>query len=52
LDEESASAAACALNTTNNLGLIYKGQGRMVEAEEIYVRTLRGYEKAWRLEHT
>ncbi|KAK6071700.1 NB-ARC and TPR domain protein [Seiridium cupressi] len=35
-----------------NLGLLYADQGKMREAEEIYLRALRGYEKAWGLEHT
>ena len=39
------------LNTVNNLGLLYKAQGKMVEAEEMYVRALRGYEKAVGKDH-
>src|SRR5437764_15068417 len=34
------------LSTVNNLGLLYKNQGKMVDAEEMYQRALRGYEKA------
>ncbi|KAL9591387.1 MAG: hypothetical protein Q9179_007775, partial [Wetmoreana sp. 5 TL-2023] len=40
------------LGTVNNLGNFYKAQGKMAEAEEMYMRALRGYEKAWGLEHT
>ncbi len=40
------------LNTVNNLGLLYADQGKMAEAEEMYMRALRGYEKAWGLECT
>jgi tetratricopeptide (TPR) repeat protein len=31
-----------ALNTVNSLGNLYKDQGKMAEAEELYVRALRG----------
>ena len=34
------------LNTVNNLGNLYKDQGKMAEAEAIYMRALKGYEKA------
>jgi tetratricopeptide (TPR) repeat protein len=34
------------LNTVNNLGFLYADQGKMDEAEEMYVRALQGYEKA------
>ena len=34
------------LDTVNNLGILYWKQGRMKEAEEMYVRALRGYEEA------
>jgi tetratricopeptide (TPR) repeat protein len=40
------------LDTVNNLGNLYKNQGKMVEAEEMYMRALEGYEKAWGAEHT
>jgi hypothetical protein len=40
------------LAMVNNLGLLYANQGKMAEAEEMYVRALRGYEKAWGPEHT
>jgi hypothetical protein len=33
------------LGTVNNLGLLYADQGKMAEAEAMYVRALRGYEK-------
>jgi Tfp pilus assembly protein PilF len=31
------------LDTVNNLGALYYGQGKMAEAEEMYMRALRGY---------
>jgi tetratricopeptide (TPR) repeat protein len=34
------------LDTINNLGLLYHDQGKMEEAEKIYLRGLKGYEKA------
>jgi Tfp pilus assembly protein PilF len=34
------------LDTVNNLGLLYKNQGKMKEAEEMYVRALKGKEEA------
>ncbi|KAF1817833.1 uncharacterized protein K489DRAFT_303975, partial [Dissoconium aciculare CBS 342.82] len=40
------------LDTVNNLGNLYSNQGKMAEAEEMYVRALRGKEKAWGAEHT
>jgi tetratricopeptide (TPR) repeat protein len=39
------------LDTANNLGLLYKNQGKMVRAEDMYVRALRGYEKAVGKDH-
>ncbi|KAL5331173.1 hypothetical protein ACEPPN_000702 [Leptodophora sp. 'Broadleaf-Isolate-01'] len=35
-----------------NLGLLYANQSKLVEAEVMYQRALRGYEKAWGPEHT
>ena len=35
------------LDTLNNLGSLYKDQGKMAEAEEIYRRALDGKEKVW-----
>ena len=32
------------LNTVNNLGILYADQGKMVEAETMYVRALQGYQ--------
>ncbi len=40
------------LNTINNLGALYKNQGKLAEAEKMYLRALDGYEKAWGPEHT
>ena len=34
------------LNTVNNLGGLYKDQGRLDDAEAMYERALQGYEKA------
>ena len=31
------------LDTVNNLGLLYAHQGKMAEAEAMYVRALQGY---------
>jgi hypothetical protein len=39
------------LSTVNNLGILYADQGKIVEAEEMYVRALRGYEKAVGKDH-
>ena len=39
------------LNTVNNLGLLYKNQGKMKEAEEMLLRALRGYGEAWGAKH-
>ena len=36
----------------HQLGGLYSDQGRMKEAEEMYVRALAGYEKVWDAEHT
>jgi len=33
-------------DTINNLGILYKNQGKLVEAEQMYQRTLHSYEKA------
>jgi tetratricopeptide (TPR) repeat protein len=40
------------LDTINNLGRLYAYQGRLAEAETMYIRALRGKEKAWGSEHT
>ncbi|KAF1823901.1 uncharacterized protein K489DRAFT_297584, partial [Dissoconium aciculare CBS 342.82] len=40
------------LDTVNNLGILYKSQGKLAEAEEMYLRALGGFEKAWGAEHT
>src|SRR5882762_3106156 len=39
------------LDTVNNLGLLYKSQGKLDEAEKMYQRALQGYEKALGLEN-
>jgi tetratricopeptide (TPR) repeat protein len=43
---------ASTLDTVNNLGLLYRNQGKMKEAEEMYVRALEGKEEAWGPKHT
>jgi tetratricopeptide (TPR) repeat protein len=40
------------LNTVGNLGLLYKTQGRLKEAEAMYQRALEGKEKALGPDHT
>jgi tetratricopeptide (TPR) repeat protein len=40
------------LSTVNNLGNLYRDQGKMDKAERMYRRALQGYEKAWGPEHT
>ncbi len=40
------------LNAAFNLGFLYSDQGKMKEAEEMYLRALTGFEKAWGPEHT
>ena len=37
--------------TVNNLGSLYKDQGKMEEAEDMYLRALAEYEKGWGPEH-
>ncbi|OAQ58796.1 kinesin light chain [Pochonia chlamydosporia 170] len=36
----------------HNLGLLYADQGKLQEAKEMYLRALRGKEKAWGPDHT
>src|SRR6266480_5862816 len=38
------------LDTVNNLGLLYADQGKLAEAEKMYIRALQGYEDALGLE--
>ena len=40
------------LRTVNNLGVLYKSQGKLAEAEEMYSRALKGKEKALGADHT
>ena len=44
-------SALNALNTINNLGVLYADQGKHAEAEEMYQRALDEYEKAWSSDH-
>ena len=39
-------------NAFHNIGDLYAHQGKMTEAEKMYQRALKGYEKAWGPEHT
>lgn len=39
------------LSTVNNLGNLYRDQGKLKEAEQIYMRALAGYEKALGPDH-
>jgi tetratricopeptide (TPR) repeat protein len=43
---------ASILNTVNNLGLLYRDQGNLDEAEQMYIRALAGKEKALGRDHT
>ena len=40
------------LETVNNLGILYRNQGKLAQAEEMFVRALEGGEKALGAEHT
>jgi tetratricopeptide (TPR) repeat protein len=40
------------LDTVNNLGNLYKNQGRLAEAEQMYNRALQGKDKALGTDHT
>ncbi len=40
------------LDAAHKLGILYSDQGKMKEAEEMYLRALAGYEKTWGSEHT
>ncbi|OCK81058.1 hypothetical protein K432DRAFT_296369, partial [Lepidopterella palustris CBS 459.81] len=42
---------ASTLRTVNNLGLLYADQGKLGEAEEMYMRALQGYEEAVGMEN-
>ena len=39
------------LGAFHNLGVLYSDQGKLAEAEEMYVRALKGKEKAWGPDH-
>jgi tetratricopeptide (TPR) repeat protein len=40
------------LQTVNNLGIVYRAQGRLAKAEAIYLQTLAGRERTLSPEHT
>ena len=39
-------------STVNSLGLLYRDQGKLAEAEQMFVRALAGKEKALGPDHT
>ena len=39
------------LETVHNLGVLYRDQGKLAEAEQMYQRALAGYEKALGPDH-
>ena len=40
------------MGSYHTLGCLYRDQGKLKEAEDMYRRALKGYEKAWGPEHT
>ncbi|MCJ1417808.1 hypothetical protein MMC32_004153 [Xylographa parallela] len=38
-------------DTVNNLGVLYKNQGKMAEAEKMYIRALEGFKKIYEADH-
>ena len=40
------------LSAVHKLGLLYRGQGKLAEAEQMFVRALAGYEEALGPDHT
>ena len=50
--EGGGSGAHVDTGDGNNLGLLYAGQGKMAEAEEMYVQALRRYEKVKGADHS
>jgi tetratricopeptide (TPR) repeat protein len=51
-DIESLSAHPIVLDTINNLGILYKAQGKLQEAETMYQRALAGKETALGPDHS
>jgi len=51
-DEKALRPHTSTLMTVNNLGELYRAQGKLAEAEQMYVRALAGYEKALGPDHT
>jgi len=39
------------IRTANNLGVLYRNQGKLDEAKEMYMRALKGREKALGVDH-
>jgi tetratricopeptide (TPR) repeat protein len=52
LPEALGAEHTSTLDTVNNLGSLYKNQGKMAEAEAMFLRAPQGKEKAWGPEHT
>lgn len=50
--DESFAGNNSVINSINRLGDLYRGQGKLKEAEEMYGRALEGYEKTLRCDHT
>ena len=46
-----AAEHSSTLNTVNNLGILYKNQGKMAEAEDMLLQALRGYEEVVEKDH-
>ena len=49
--ESSRFEHASTLNTVNNLGNLYSDQGKLDEAETMYVRALQGFKAKLGAEH-
>jgi len=52
LEEALGLKHTSTLDTVNNLGNLYKNQGRLAEAEAMYNRALQGLEEALGPKHT
>ena len=51
-EEALGAEHSSTLDTLNNLGILYRDQGKLEEAEQMYQQALTGYEKALAAEHT
>jgi hypothetical protein len=50
-EEALGSKHTSTLNTVNNLGMLYANQGKLGEAEKMFMRALQGYEEALGMEN-